>query len=167
MNSIPGLHSWINNCLFLFCSCWNPKVVDRSEGPCSQEAKLPATFPDTSKWPKMWTPGATSPSRTKHQVLLTLQRRRITAAPVSPPLFASLHPESRKNLSMPPTTWRSWAHRLLKLRPNTSKMVRKSMLELSSVSRPHPVSYLNRPVTGSEKTSLNIATKAESKWLFI
>lgn len=146
-------------------SCWNPEVADWNEGPCSRGANLPATCPDTIRSPRTWWHGATSPNRARPPALLTPQRK-ITAAPISPFRSTSLRSGSRKNPSTPPTMWRSWTHRLLKPRLNTSKMARRSTLERSSVSRPHRVSYPNRPATGSEKTSLNRATKAESKWAF-
>lgn len=158
------LDNRINECLFLFPSCW--KGADWSEGPRSHVANQPATCSDMTKSPRMWLQGAASPNRAHPPPFPTPQRRTITAARISPLLSASRLSESRKNPSTLPTMWRSWTRNLLRLRPNTSKMETRSTLELSSVSRPHPVSYLNRPVTGSEKTSLSRATKAESKWLF-
>lgn len=156
--------NWGNESVFFFPSCW--KAADWNEGPRSQVARLPATCPDTTKLPRMGSHGAASPSKARPALLLAPRRRVATTAPISPPPSTSLPPGSKKSPSTSPATWRSWTRRPPTPRPNTSKTATRCTPEPSSASRPHPVSYRNRPATGSAKTSPSAAAKAESKWLF-
>lgn len=141
------------NCLSCFCSCW--KVADWSEGPCSQVHSLSASSRDTSRSPKMERQRAKSRSRAR------CLRRVSAAAPVSPLLS-----RSRRSHSTPTTMRRSST--CCPSRPHQSawRTATRCMLEPSSVSRPHPVSYPNLPAIGWERTSLSAAAKAGSRWVF-